>query len=90
MIHNPDGHILNQRANGNNFDLNRDFLTQSQSETKASVSRSRSGYAPELLDQHGYVTPTLVEATTKPHNPASTTTSGSSGTRRASTRTRRR
>src|SRR5215210_8825482 len=25
VIQNPDGHILNQRANGNNFDLNRDW-----------------------------------------------------------------
>ena len=25
--------------------------------------------SPELLDLHGYVTPTLIEATTKPHNP---------------------
>ena len=25
---------------------------------------------PEMLDQHGYVTPTLIEATTKPHNPS--------------------
>jgi hypothetical protein len=25
---------------------------------------------PELLDLHGYVTPTLIEATTKPHNPS--------------------
>ena len=25
---------------------------------------------PEVLDLHGYVTPTLVEATTKPHNPS--------------------
>ena len=24
---------------------------------------------PETLDLHGYVTPTLIEATTKPHNP---------------------
>ena len=24
---------------------------------------------PDMLDQHGYVTPTLIEATTKPHNP---------------------
>jgi hypothetical protein len=31
---------------------------------------------PETLDLHGYVTPTLIEATTKPHNPGSTTTSG--------------
>jgi Zinc carboxypeptidase len=69
VIHNPDGHILNQRANGNNFDLNRDWLTQSQPETKAIVPLIQKWLAPELLDQHGYVTPTLVEATTKPHNP---------------------
>ena len=24
----------------------------------------------EVLDLHGYVTPTLIEATTKPHNPS--------------------
>ena len=69
MIHNPDGHILNQRANGNNFDLNRDWLTQSQPETKATVPLIQEWLSPELLDQHGYVTPTLIEATTKPHNP---------------------
>jgi Zinc carboxypeptidase len=69
VIHNPDGHILNQRANGNNFDLNRDWLTQSQPETKAIVPLIQKWLAPELLDQHGYVTPTLIEATTKPHNP---------------------
>ena len=38
VIHNPDGHIANRRQNGNIFDLNRDFLTQSQSETRASVA----------------------------------------------------
>jgi hypothetical protein len=69
VIHNPDGHILNQRQNGNNFDLNRDWLTQSQPETKATVPLIQEWLAPELLDQHGYVTPTLIEATTKPHNP---------------------
>ena len=37
VIQNPDGRVVGQRANGNGFDLNRDFLTQSQSETKASV-----------------------------------------------------
>ena len=35
---NPDGRVAGMRANCNGFDLNRDFLTQSQSETKASVS----------------------------------------------------
>ena len=70
VIQNPDGHIANQRANGNNFDLNRDFLTQSQSETKASVAIMQKWLPPEVLDLHGYVTPTLIEATTKPHNPS--------------------
>jgi hypothetical protein len=66
---NPDGRALGQRANGFGFDLNRDFLTQAQSETKASVSIMQTWLPPDMLDQHGYVTPTLVEATTKPHNP---------------------
>jgi hypothetical protein len=69
VIQNPDGHILNQRANGNNFDLNRDWLTQSQPETRATFPLIQRWLPADLLDQHGYVTPTLVEATTKPHNP---------------------
>jgi Zinc carboxypeptidase len=69
IIHNPDGRIAGTRANGNGFDLNRDWLTQSQSETKASVAQQQEWLAPELLDLHGYVTPTLVESTTKPHAP---------------------
>ena len=69
-IQNPDGRVAGTRANGNGFDLNRDFLTQSQSETIASVSWMKSWLAPEMLDMHGYVTPTLIEATTKPHNPS--------------------
>ncbi len=68
--HNPDGRIANARANGNNFDLNRDFLTQSQPETKAAVSIMQEWLPPDMLDQHGYVTPTLIESTTKPHNPS--------------------
>jgi hypothetical protein len=69
-IQNPDGRVAGTRANGNGFDLNRDFLTQSQSETIASVSFMKRWLAPEMLDMHGYVTPTLIEATTKPHNPS--------------------
>jgi hypothetical protein len=67
---NPDGRVLGQRANGNGFDLNRDYLTQSQPETIASVGWMKRWLAPEMLDMHGYVTPTLIEATTKPHNPS--------------------
>ena len=70
VIQNPDGRIVGTRANGNGFDLNRDFLTQSQSETLASVSIMKQWLPPEVLDLHGYATPTLIEATTKPHNPS--------------------
>ena len=66
---NPDGRAAGTRANGAGFDLNRDFLTQSQPEVKASVSVMQEWLFPDMLDQHGYVTPTLIEATTKPHNP---------------------
>jgi hypothetical protein len=66
---NPDGRAAGTRVNGAGFDLNRDFLTQSQPEVKASVSVMQEWLFPDMLDQHGYVTPTLIEATTKPHNP---------------------
>jgi Zinc carboxypeptidase len=66
---NPDGRAAGTRANSNGFDLNRDFLTQSQPEVQASVRVMQKWLFPDMLDQHGYQTPTLVEATTKPHNP---------------------
>ncbi len=66
---NPDGRAAGTRANGNGFDLNRDFLTQSQPEVQASVGVMQKWLFADMLDQHGYATPTLVEATTKPHNP---------------------
>jgi hypothetical protein len=67
---NPDGRISGNRGNANNFDLNRDFLTQSQSETQAVISILQEWLPPDMLDEHGYVTPTLIESTTKPHNPS--------------------
>ncbi len=70
VIQNPDGRVAGTRANGNGFDLNRDFLTQSQSEVQASVAQMQKWLPVEVLDLHGYVTPTLIEATTKPHNPS--------------------
>lgn len=69
VIQNPDGRVAGSRANGNGFDLNRDFLTQSQPETKASVRIMQEWLPPDTLDLHLSFTPTLVEATTKPHNP---------------------
>ena len=69
VIQNPDGRIVGTRANGNGFDLNRDYITQSQPETVASVGVIREWFPTGVYDLHGYVTPTLVEGTTVPHNP---------------------
>jgi hypothetical protein len=69
VIQNPDGRIAGTRANGNGFDLNRDYITQSQSETIASVGVIREWFPTGVYDLHGYVEPTLVEGTTVPHNP---------------------
>jgi Zinc carboxypeptidase len=70
VIQNPDGRVAGTRANGNGFDMNRDFLTQSQSEVRATVALIQKWLPVSVLDLHGYVTPTLIEATTKPHNPS--------------------
>jgi len=70
VIQNPDGRVFGVRQNANGFDLNRDYLTQSQPETVASINWMKRWFAPEMLDLHGYVEPTLIEATTKPHNPS--------------------
>ena len=69
VIQNPDGRIVGTRTNGNGFDLNRDYITQSQPETVASVGVIRQWFPTGVYDLHGYVTPTLVEGTTVPHNP---------------------
>ena len=69
-IQNPDGRVFGVRQNANGFDLNRDYMTQSQPETLDSIRLMQRWLAPEMLDLHGYVTPTLIEATTKPHNPS--------------------
>jgi Zinc carboxypeptidase len=70
VIQNPDGRVFGVRQNGNGFDLNRDYLTQSQPETIASITLMKRWLAPEMIDMHGYLEPTLIEATTKPHNPS--------------------
>jgi Zinc carboxypeptidase len=69
VIQNPDGRVAGTRVNGNGFDLNRDYITQSQPETVASVNIFRDWLPTGAYDLHGYVTPTLVESTTVPHNP---------------------
>jgi Zinc carboxypeptidase len=69
VIQNPDGRVAGTRSNGNGFDLNRDYITQSQFETVASVQVFRRWLPTQVLDLHGYVEPTLLEGTTVPHNP---------------------
>ena len=69
VIQNPDGRIVGTRANSNGFDLNRDYITQSQPETIASTQIIQDWFPTAVYDLHGYVEPTLVEGTTVPHNP---------------------
>ena len=37
VVQNPDGRVQGTRTNANGFDINRDFITQSQPETRATV-----------------------------------------------------
>ncbi|WP_328414366.1 M14 family zinc carboxypeptidase [Streptomyces violaceus] len=64
---NPDGRIAGTRANANGFDLNRDFVTASQPETRAMRQIQLDKQPTVLLDLHGYVNGTLIEPTTPPH-----------------------
>jgi hypothetical protein len=66
---NPDGRLAGTRSNGNGFDMNRDYLVQSQREVRLSVDVQQEWLAPVGLDLHGYVNPTLIDGLTKPHNP---------------------
>jgi hypothetical protein len=64
---NPDGRIAGTRSNANGFDLNRDFVTASQPETRAMRQIELGKQPAVLLDLHGYVNGTLIEPTTPPH-----------------------
>jgi Zinc carboxypeptidase len=66
---NPDGRVAGVRRNPNDFDLNRDFHVQSQSEVQANVAYQLEWLAPVGLAMHGYYNPTLIDGLTKPHNP---------------------
>jgi hypothetical protein len=76
VVQNPDGRIHATRFNGNGIDLNRDFITQSQPETKHMVELINEWHPMVFLDLHGYVKgyggpfkPGLIEPCTPPHNP---------------------
>ncbi|MFF3326784.1 M14 family zinc carboxypeptidase [Streptomyces sp. NPDC002889] len=64
---NPDGRIAGTRANANGFDLNRDFITATQPETRAIRRIAIDKQPAVMLDLHGYVNGTLIEPTTPPH-----------------------
>ncbi|MFI6942932.1 M14 family zinc carboxypeptidase [Streptomyces sp. NPDC050418] len=64
---NPDGRIAGTRANANGFDLNRDFVTASQPETRAMRQIAVDKQPAVMIDLHGYVNGTLIEPTTPPH-----------------------
>jgi hypothetical protein len=67
VSNNPDGRIAGVRPNANGFDINRDYITASQPESRA-VRAQLIRYEPlTMLDEHGYVNPTLIEPTTGPH-----------------------
>lgn len=69
VVQNPDGRVMGTRRNANNFDINRDFITQSQPETRATVSVITEWNPMAFLDLHGFVNPMLIEPCTPPHNP---------------------
>jgi hypothetical protein len=67
VSNNPDGRVNATRANAAGFDMNRDWISQSQPEIRA-VRDQILRYDPiSLLDLHGYVGGTLIEPTTGPH-----------------------
>jgi hypothetical protein len=69
VVQNPDGRVLGTRANANGIDLNRDFITQSQPEVRATVKIFKEWNPMVVLDLHGFVNPMLIEPCTPPHNP---------------------
>jgi hypothetical protein len=69
VVQNPDGRIMGTRGNANGIDINRDFITQSQPETRATVKVYTEWNPMVVLDLHGFVNPMLIEPCTPPHNP---------------------
>ena len=67
---NPDGRVAGTRANANGFDMNRDYLIQSQPEMQTSTRVMREWNAPIFVDLHGYYTPAMIGGPTKPHSEA--------------------
>ena len=66
---NPDGRVAGIRGNSAVADTNRDYFLQSQPEEKIDAALQQEFLAPGALHLHGYVTPTLIDGLTMPHNP---------------------
>lgn len=70
---NPDGRAKGQDIlNGHGFDLNREWMTQSQPETRCMIEGVLTKYFPAILvDMHGFMSSTnlLIDGCTAPHNP---------------------
>lgn len=69
VVQNPDGRVLGTRANANGIDINRDFFTQSQPESRITAGLLAEWSPMTVLDLHGFVDPMLIEPCTPPHNP---------------------
>ena len=69
VCQNPDGRITDTRRNVNGFDLNRDWITQSQPEVKAVAKQVVKWHPTMFLDLHGYYNPMIIDPTTNPHSP---------------------
>jgi len=69
VVQNPDGRVMGIRRNAKNVDLNRDFITQTQPETRATVKVITEWNPMVFLDLHDDVQPMLIEPCSPPHNP---------------------
>ena len=69
VVQNPDGRVLGTRANSKGIDINRDFITQTQPETRATVRVITEWNPMIFLDLHDDFQPMLIEPCSPPHNP---------------------
>ncbi|MEJ2169737.1 MAG: M14 family zinc carboxypeptidase [Desulfobacterales bacterium] len=69
VVQNPDGRVMGTRSNAKGIDVNRDFITQTQPETRATVKVITEWNPMVFLDLHDDVQPMLIEPCSPPHNP---------------------
>ena len=69
VVQNPDGRVMDTRRNAKGVDINRDFITQTQPETRATVSVITAWNPMVFLDLHDDFQPMLIEPCSPPHNP---------------------